>query len=189
MHRLHLHRPSHGTVVAYAALVLAMTGSAAAVGTSLHAKHSKPAKPVVLVKQNAVAHTYSASPNWATVHGMTGTFKVPKSAHRPTLFTYSAECAVTGNPGDWAAIRIQVDGHDVTPNKSATPGSDNWDGDFAFCSPQTSGATTDAGWIGASVQGYKKLSPGTHHVKVQTLLDTATAVRLDDMQLSVVAEP
>jgi hypothetical protein len=47
----------------------------------------------------------------------------------------------------------------------------------------------DEGWIGASVQGDKKLAPGAHHVKVQTLVDGGTAVRLDDMQLSVVAEP
>ena len=134
-------------------------------------------RPVVLVRQNNVAKSdYGIA--WTNVVGMSGTLKIPAGRSRPTVFTYSAECLVTGGTdGDYASIQILVDGHAVTPDSKDS-------GDFAFCSE---GSTT--AWIGASTQGYAVLAPGAHTVQVQviTLTGGSALTRLDDMQLTATA--
>lgn len=222
-------RPSHTTVAAYAALVLAMSGTAAAAtgGTfilghansagkttklnntgpgaalSLHAaKPTTPAlsvnttaqiaklnasylngmtsagvRPIVFARQNASAALLG--PDWTDVTGMSGTIRIPAGRSRPTLFSYSAECLLTGGgDGDSAAIQILVDGAAVTPEATNSV-------DFAFC-------TRDSGtlWVGAATQGYALLKPGTHTIDVQvgtTDPGGSARARLDDMQLSAVA--
>ncbi|MBV9098429.1 MAG: hypothetical protein JO079_10260 [Frankiaceae bacterium] len=222
-------RPSHATVVAYTALVLAMSGSAYAAtggafilghanvagaastltntgaGAALSLRAAKAAtpalvvntraqvpnlnstylngltstgiRPVVLVRQNSSSSLYGTA-SWTNVTGMSGTISIPAGRSRPTFFTYSAECIVTGgNNSDWGSVQILVDGIATTPNATNSQ-------DFAFCSEGTNTA-----WIGASTQGYRLLTPGTHTVQVQALTTGAAAAqtRLDDMQLSVVA--
>lgn len=238
-------RPSHSTVVAYVALVMAMSGTAVAAtgGTFLLGRSNTAGGPttltntgagaalalkahtsttpalivntkalvpnlnanlvggrtasdlrsLALVRLNANTTTFlSTTTSWTTISGMSGTLSIPAGVKHPTVITYSAECSVTGDPGDWIAIRIQVDGHTVSASRTTGTGGTG-DANFSFCSPQAAGNSAEgAEWLSASTQGYALLAPGNHTVTVQALAEnfassSTVTGRLDDMIMTALA--
>lgn len=238
-------RPSHSTVVAYVALMMAMSGTAVAAtggafllgksnlaggpttltntgsGAALALKAHTASTPALIVNTKAVVPNLNASlvggrsaadlrslamvrvnantttvssttTSWTTISGMSGTLSIPAGVAHPTVITYSAECSVTGDPGDWVAVRIQVDGHTVSASRTTGTGGTG-DANFSFCSPQAAGNSAEsAEWLSASTQGFAVLTPGTHTITVQALAEdfvsSNTVVgRFDDMMMTALA--
>jgi len=229
-------RPSHSTVVAYVALVMAMSGTAVAAtggafllgksnfaggpttltntgsGAALALKAHTATTPALVVNTKARVpnlnasllsgltaadlHSYalmklnantnnfaSTTTSWTTISGMSGTLSIPAGVAHPTVITYSAECSVTGDPGDW-----------LTVSASRTTGTGGTgDANFAFCSPQAAANNAEAAeWLSASTQGYALLAPGAHTITVQALAEnfassSTVTGRLDDMMMTALA--
>jgi hypothetical protein len=132
---------------------------------------------VAAAVKNAGAQSFNTVA-WHDISGMATTIIIPANSPRRVVFTYSAECNMTGgNAGDWGSVQILVDGAAVTANPINST-------DQAFCTQ----VGTQNAYVSASTQGVAILAPGLHNIKVQANpVFTGDSLRLDDEFLTAIA--
>lgn len=104
-------------------------------------------------------------------------FNVAKKTR--AIVTFSAECAVEGEPADWISVDILVDGVAIG---SSTGTSD------AFCAADATETSND-GWVMASMAIQEEFLPGNHTVQVRVQLrGGAAGWWLGDTEVTVLVQ-
>jgi hypothetical protein len=89
------------------------------------------------------------------------------------VIIYNAECAATGDAGEWVGLEIYVDNKLANPKETGV--------DFAFCS--ATGGTEISTAI--SRRAFVKLDEGTHTVRVLVSRQGVDSGRLDDTSIVI----
>lgn len=139
---------------------------------------ASPARAEILGTGSRVGnYTNSSTYTWVTVpiNGTYGSVTFSTSAvNQIVRVTYNAECGALGNPGNWLAVQILIDGVAMAPQSGAT---------FAFCTATSTGTYS---WTGAVRQSALKVPhSGTHTVTVQAYGAGTTTWWLGDTSIVV----
>lgn len=123
--------------------------------------------------------TTTASATFSDLPGASVSIDIPTGATATLFLSFSAESLCTGGAlGGFCPVRILVDGNEAAPVVGT---------DFAFDSSDAS-AEGPASWESHAIErSLAGIAAGSHTVTVQYAVVGATAFRLDDWALNVVA--
>jgi hypothetical protein len=155
-------------VVLVLVAVLAVEGAVLAAGVG---RNGKAVTAVRTVTKNTAQNITSSS--WIDVADMKTFITVPKDQKAILLVTYSADttCAGTEVSGGVCAVRVTLDGQEVSP------GSVQWSYNYANETPEAGVASMQ--WVAGPV------ATGDHQIKVQAALQTGSYFYIGQQTLSV----